>query len=136
MYPKFKVLFLVLALSSMPLAHAGSACDDCGITPENLFVWQNIDPSGNGFLSSADLVLFRRAFDAITQLTMTTTISIQDVIDAINNQTDLNGDGVWNGKDQQIADALFDYMIARGALVIDYNSLQNCLSAVILGSCG
>lgn len=125
------ILFSVLAFV-IPAVKANPLCDICGITEDNIDLWRAIDPSGNGTLSTLDLVLFTKAHQALGSPTIITQAMVND---AVNNQIDLNGDGVWDSKDQNIANALLDYMILTGNTFIYFNQMIDCLRAVILNTC-
>jgi len=126
------ITFVAIVLSFTPSAKANPLCDICGITEDNIDFWRAIDPSGNGTLSTLDLVLFTKAHQALGSPTIITQAMVTD---AINNQIDLNGDGVWDNKDQNIANALNDYMILTGNNYIYFNQMIDCLRAVILNTC-
>jgi hypothetical protein len=131
----FFFALMLAALSTFSTARAQSTnplCDLCGITEDNIDFWRAIDPSGDGSLSTLDLVLFTKMHQALGQPTI---ITEDDINDAVSNGVDLNGDGVFDGKDWLIRNALVDYMYLTGEDYAYFSLLIDCLRAVILGTC-
>ncbi len=126
----------LIALTLLPLLFAtpvlATICDDCGITDDNIDFWRAIDPSGNGYLSTYDLVLFTRF---VLNCNGGPVIFEEDLDDFANSECDINGDGVWDAKDQLILAALSDYFFLTGTTQVHYDDLMDCLRAVILAIC-
>ena len=133
-----KNFIFVLMLSGIPMVSSlhvqatNPLCDLCGITEDNVEWWRAIDPSGDGKLSTLDLVLFTKMHQALGQPTI---ITRADIDAAVSNGIDLNGDGVFDGKDWLIRNALVDYMDLVGQDYAYFSLLIDCLRAVILGTC-
>ena len=128
---KLTVLAILAMLIATPVL--ADICDDCGITENNVDLWRAIDPSGNGYLSTFDLVLFLKfvqncngGFPVIFQ---------EDLSYFWNDECDANGDGVWDYRDQLILNALADYFILTGTTQVHKDDLIDCLRAVILAIC-
>lgn len=128
---KLTVMIVLAMLVATPVL--ADICDDCGITDDNVDLWRAIDPSGNGYLSTYDLVLFTKFFQNCNGgFPM---IFEEDLDEYINSECDVDGDGVWEPSDQLIIEALKDFFILTGLTQVTYEDLIACLRAVILAVC-
>ena len=124
---------VLLAAPAPAAAQTTVTCADCGITSSNVWMWQAIDPSGDGNLTTFDLILLQRVVNYQFGIC---TFFQEDIAHYWNAQTDFNGDGVWNYKDQNILNAIGDLFYINGnPETIDLCKMINCLRTVILGTC-
>ena len=124
---------VVLAAPSSAAAQTTVNCATCGITAANVHLWRAIDPSGDGNLTTFDLVLLQRVVNYQGGICI---FFREDLANYANAQTDFNGDGVYNFRDQLIINAIGDLFVLQGnPNTIDLCQMINCLRAVILGTC-
>jgi hypothetical protein len=126
------VLSLALFLAPAPAA-AAVTCASCGITSSNLWQWQAIDPSGNGTLTTFDLVLFQKLVNFQGGFCI---VFQEDLGYYYSGQYDIDGDGSWDIDDQRIINAANDLFYIKGnPTSLNFCDMIECLRTIILGTC-
>jgi hypothetical protein len=128
------VCALAVLMPSTPVAAQTTlTCADCGITDCNAAGWWLIDASGDGHLSTFDLALLQRVVNYQFGICI---FFREDIAHYANAQTDFNGDGVFDHKDQEILNAIEGIFILNGNPdKLDLCKTINCLRMLILGIC-
>mmetsp|Transcript_39002 Transcript_39002/g.117251 ORF Transcript_39002/g.117251 Transcript_39002/m.117251 type:complete len:244 (-) Transcript_39002:173-904(-) len=99
-------------------------CEDCGITKENLWKWNAIDPSLDGQLTTYDLVKFGQLWVSMGNPDIVCLGDLYEIYE------------LGNGEDDPTIAAWIDYILELvDGDCVEYEFMIGCLKSVILHSC-